>query len=66
MSPSEIMYIIVTMVNATVLHIYLKVAKRVNLKSSHHKKKICNCLLMGVNYAYCGDHFMIYTNVKAL
>lgn len=40
MSPSDIMYNIVTMVNATVLHIYLKVAKRVNLRSPHHKEMV--------------------------
>ena len=29
--------------------VYLKVAERVDLKSSHHKKKNGNCVVMGVN-----------------
>ena len=29
----------VTVVNNTVLHVYLNVAKKVDLKSSYHKKK---------------------------
>ena len=33
------MYSVVTVVNNTV---YLKIAKRVDLKSFHHKKKMCN------------------------
>lgn len=45
----------------------MKVAKRVNLKSSHHGKKIfCNCLVIDVNYTYSGDNFVIYTNVESL
>ena len=35
-SPGDVMYIIVTIVNNIV---YLKVAKRVDFKSSHYKKK---------------------------
>lgn len=29
--------------------VYLKVAKRGALKSSHHKEKNCNCEMMDVN-----------------
>ena len=43
-----------TVVNNTV---YLKVAEKVDLKSSHHKKKIfLLCLVMNVNKTYCVDH----------
>ena len=34
----------VTVVNNTVLHVYLNVAKKVALKSSYHKKKNCSYL----------------------
>lgn len=42
-----------------VLITYLKAAKRVNLKSSHYKKKhiFQLCIMMDVNYTYYGDHF---------
>jgi len=42
-------------VNNTVA--YLKVAKRLNLESSHHKKK--NCVTM------FGDYFTVYTDNSA-
>ena len=29
--------------------VHLKVAKRVDLKCSQHKKKICNCVVIDVN-----------------
>lgn len=45
----DVMYSMVIMVNNTVLHI-LKVAKRVNFRSSHHTKKaLYLCMAMDVN-----------------
>lgn len=41
MSPGDVMYNIVTTNNNTVLYTYLKVAKKVDLKSSC-KEKSCN------------------------
>ena len=43
---------------------YLKVAKKVNLKSSHHKKKISYGWWWILTY--CGDHFTAYTYIKSL
>lgn len=40
MSPGEVIDSMVTIANNIV---YLKVTKRVDQKSSHHKKKKCNC-----------------------
>lgn len=41
-------------------------ATRVDLKSSHHKtekeKKFLICVVMNVNWTYCGDHFAVYKN----
>ena len=55
------MYSMSTRVNDTVTA-YLKVAKRVNLKSSHYKKKpLCMVWML----TYCGDHFEIYTHIKS-
>ena len=46
---------------------YLKVVKREDVKHSQHKKKILKlCMLMDVNETYCGDHFAMYINIKAL
>lgn len=39
----------------------MKVAKRVDLRSPHHKKK--NCQVTDVSYTYCGDHFAKNTNM---
>lgn len=37
-----------------------KVANRVNLQSSHHKKKILSLYMVtDVNYAYCDGYFAI-------
>ena len=47
----------------------MKVAKGVNLKSSHHKKEKRNFVtLYGMvgNQIYCPDHFAVYTNHKSL
>ena len=44
----------------------MKVVKRVDHKSSHHKKKKYNCMVMDVNWTYCGYHFAIYTNIESL
>ena len=41
----------------------MKVAKRVNLESSYHKKKI---LTTFGDVTHCGDHFTIYTNIGSL
>ena len=43
----------------------MKVVKRVNPKSSHHKEKYFSFILylfeiMDVHKTYCGNHFMIY------
>ena len=54
-----------TMVNNTLT--YLKVAKRVDFKSYHHKKKNLEpCTVMDVNQTLCGAHFTIYTNIEPL
>lgn len=45
---------------------YLKVAERVDLKSYHHTHRQTNCVVMNVNQSYCGDHFLMSTNVKLL
>ena len=45
--------------------IYLKVAKRVDLKSSHHKNKICNYVKRSM-LTECGDHFVVYPYIKSL
>ena len=37
---------------------------RVHLKSSHHKKIIA--MVIDNNQTYCGDHFIIYTNIESL
>lgn len=53
-----------TVVN-TVLHIWKLV--RVNLKSSHHKKKNSNYASLhgdGCKIS-CGDHFAMYTNIES-
>ena len=47
MSHGDVKYFMVTIVNNTIA--YLKVAKRVNLKSSHHKKKKSVAMLMDIN-----------------
>ena len=46
---------------------YFTVVKRVDLKSSHHKKKnvLKLCTVVDVNYTYCDDHFTIYANIKS-
>ena len=46
---------------------YLKVGERVNHKCSHQKtnKKVIMWGDGGVNYLYCGNHFTIYTCIKA-
>lgn len=56
------MYSMATYINNTILH--LEVAKKIDLKCSHHKKTICN--YCDVNQSYCGDHFARYTNTKPL
>ena len=47
---------------------YLKVAKRVDLKSSHHerKKTFCNRVYLWVFTGHGGGHFMRYTNTQSL
>ena len=47
--------LMVTTVNGTV--VYLKVAKRVVLENSHHKKNNYNSSAMDVTWAYC-HHFL--------
>ena len=41
----------------------------IDLKSSCNKKKndqkIVSCVVMGVKYIYCGDHFPISTNLES-
>ena len=56
------MYIIFTIVNNIVLYIWKLL--RVDLKSSCHKEKKCNLMVMPVNH--CDDHFATYTNTKSL
>lgn len=53
LSHGDIMNSMVTIVN-TIYIAYVKVAKRINLKSYHHKLD------------FCGDYFAIYTNIKTL
>ena len=45
--------------------VYLKVAKKVVLTSSHHKKIKTNCEVMDVIWSCCGDHFITYTYTKS-
>ena len=40
--------------------ICLKMAKKIDLKSSHCKKKSCDCVVMNVNWTYCDDHLDKY------
>ena len=40
--------------------IYLKIAKKIDLKSSHCKKNSCDCVVMNVNWTYCDDHLEKY------
>ena len=56
----------VTIVNNTELYC-LKVAKRVDLKSSHYKKQNLEhaCVVTDVKQTYCGDDFTMYTNIKS-
>lgn len=51
-SPGDIMYSIVAAVIRTCITnilVYLTVVKRINLKNSHHKKKICVTVVMNVH-----------------
>ena len=41
--------------------VHLKIAKRINLKGSYHKKKFVIKYGDDVNQTYSGDHFAIYT-----
>lgn len=43
---------------------YLKVAQRVDLKSSHHKKRICNYVRGWMLTKH--NHFLRYINIKSL
>lgn len=45
--------------------IYLKVAKRVESKSSHHKNKICNYVKWSM-LTECGHHFAVYPYIESL
>lgn len=50
-----------------ILHfVYLNIAKRVNLKSSYHKKKNFNWVVIVVNKTYYGNNLAIYTCIKSL
>ena len=45
----------------------LYIAKRVKLRSSHHKKNILQlCVVTDVSWIYQGDHFAEYTNIESL
>lgn len=57
----EIMYGMVSIANNTV--IYLKVAKRENLKSSHHKKKTYNYEVTDVNLLWSFHNIYVYQNM---
>lgn len=51
-SSGDIMYSIVAAVIITCITnilVYLTVVKRINLKNSHHKKKICVTVVMNVH-----------------
>ena len=43
----------------------MKVADRVDLKSSHHKKKICQVWWWMLT-RHCDNHFGVYTNIESL
>ena len=63
-SPVDVMQSTVTIVNNTIVA-YLKVAKKLDLKSSHHKKK--NCIVVNVHQTYRGNHYIMhFTNIKSL
>lgn len=38
---------------------------RVNLSTAHHKKPICNYVVMDVNETHWDDHFATYTNTES-
>lgn len=60
------MYNMLTTDNNTILH-RCKFAKRINLTSSHYKKKKCITIVVAdVNQTYYGDYFTIYTNIESL
>lgn len=52
----------------TIRIVYLKVAKRVCLKSSHHTHaKTVSLWSVGYfNLPFCGNHFPIYTYIRSL
>ena len=59
-STGDIMYSMTTIVNTAVW--YLKVAKKVDLKSSHNKGKKMFSYMRWWRLTYCGSHFIIYIN----
>ena len=65
-----IMSSMATIANNTILKnyfVYLKVAKRVGLKSPHHTHtKDVKCEMMGVRWTYHGDSVTIYTDSESL
>ena len=69
-TPGIIMCSIATIANNTILKnyfVYLKVAKRVGLKSPHHTHtKDVKCEMMGVRWTYHGDSVTIYTDSVSL
>ena len=65
-SSGDLMYSMVTTVNNTDCIIYLKVAKRVDLKCSHHLKEMVIMWGNGdVNWPSCGNHLPIYKHIKS-
>lgn len=44
----------------------MKVARTVDLESYHKKNKLLRCMVMVVDWNYCGDHYTKYTNIAAL
>ena len=57
------MIIYIFFYNNTYSIAYLKYTKRVDLKSSHHKKENCDYEVRDVNLTHCGEHFTIYTSI---
>lgn len=63
---NTVMYILVVIIPNAVLDIYLKVVRKVNLKTLHHKKKNCNYVWWLILTRHCGVHFIMYINLKSL
>lgn len=53
-----------TMANKTILHIWKWLREETLNIIITRIKTLLLCMVTDVNQTYCGDHFVIYTNVK--